>query len=190
MYISSVRALFASSKHLTLLICVHRCHWVEHLLVHTQKYSAGSQSHLPYAWLDGVRKFADLWGSWRVRCWNNIESYSQGWERLRTIWFFWLMTTVYLFKPYSLWVCDQRHSVRKAGKYFWFPFLLPSIFLLSASICEALYYVLGISGRLRDPNLMELNFSEKKQTGQEVNITQFYKHNDSRMTRSKYNGIQ
>lgn len=40
MYISSVRALFASSKHLALLICVHICHWVEHLLVHTQKYSA------------------------------------------------------------------------------------------------------------------------------------------------------
>lgn len=72
------------------------------------KIQCWSQSHLSYAWRDGVRKFADLWGSWRVRCWNNIESYSQGWERLRTIWFFWLMTTVYLFKPYSLWVCDQR----------------------------------------------------------------------------------
>lgn len=39
MHISSVRALFASLKHLALLICVYICHWVEHLLGHTQKFS-------------------------------------------------------------------------------------------------------------------------------------------------------
>lgn len=38
-YISSVRTLFASLKHLVLLICVHICHWAEHLLVLAQKYS-------------------------------------------------------------------------------------------------------------------------------------------------------
>lgn len=34
------RALFASSKHLALIICEHICHWVEHLLVYTHKDSA------------------------------------------------------------------------------------------------------------------------------------------------------
>lgn len=34
------------------------------------KFQCGCQSHLSYAWLDGVRKSAALWGNWRVRCWK------------------------------------------------------------------------------------------------------------------------
>lgn len=100
-YISSVRSLFARLKHLALLICVHICH-LDRLFValHT-KIQCWSQSHLSYAWLEGVRKFSDLWGSSQVRCWNNTESYSQDWEGLRTIWFFQLME-LFIFKPYSL----------------------------------------------------------------------------------------
>lgn len=115
------------------------------------KIQCGSQSHLSYAWLDDVRKLADLWGSWRTRCWNNIESYFQDLEEHRTIWFSWLMATVCLFLNLShCWVRDQRRckKSRQILPLVSFPasISLSVLCLLSARLCVTYW---GVSGRLK-----------------------------------------
>lgn len=73
---------------------------------------------------------------------------------------------------------------RKAGKhYFWIPFLLPSPFCYVFVICQARGYMLAYQkDGDTDPDLTELSFSKRKQTGQELIIMQFNKHDDNSMS--------